>query len=272
MSFKVDALSPAQRYFLSLFPPDHIQLLSDLEVRLGYYFQNPGYLCEAITHRSAIHDRTPTSSNTAISSELIDLISHNEKLEFLGDSLLSLAISTWLWHHRKQQSEGEFSRMRAFLVQESTLADIARQYHLGACLLMGRGAHGHGGREQNAILADSLEALLGAIYLDGGFQAAAKVVEKIFTPHLHENTPEEMLLFDHKTRLQELTQKHFAAVPTYHVLKEEGPDHDKSYVVECRISDIVLSRGQAKSKKKASQQAAQKALQTSPTILSLNKP
>lgn len=262
MSFKVDALSPAWRYFLSLFP-EHPELFSDLEKRVGYSFQSPGYLCEAMTHRSAIYE-IANRVEAHNSQHLTSLIRHNEKLEFLGDSLLSLAISTWLWHHKEQQSEGEFSRMRASLVRESSLAQIAQSYHIGSCLLLGRAAATQGGRHQPTLLADALEAFFGAVYLDGGLAAASAVVELMFSTKLHSSSPEEMMLFDHKTRLQELTQQFYGCLPSYHLRRQEGPDHNKNYVVECRVQDEVVAVGLGKSKKKASQHAAQQALQKSP--------
>lgn len=259
MSFNQRPLPPAWRYFLSYFEQPTPRDLEALEARTGHIFQYPQYLCQALTHRSAITAMKEKKLG-ATHLELTDLIKHNEELEFLGDSLLSLAISTWLWNHTHLSSEGNYSRIRAYIVKEESLAQIAKEYQFGRCLFLNGATAQQGGREQSPILADALEAFLGAVYLDSGFDKGREIVEKLFEHHLSQSRPEEMILLDHKTRLQEITQKHYGCVPEYKIISQEGPDHNKNFVIECRVRGRAIAIAEAKSKKKASQLAAEMAL------------
>jgi ribonuclease III len=212
-----------------------------LEAGLGHRFVRPEHLAIAITHRST-GDRT-----------------HNETLEFLGDAVLSLAISDLLMRGFPDAREGDLSKMRASLVNAEELAQKARHLDLGRWLALGKGEERSGGREKEKILAAAYEALLGAVYLDGGYEAARRVVEAHFADHLVRE-PEGPGYRDYKTRLQELTQRLYREMPVYTLAGERGPDHEKEFVVELAVGGRVLGRGVGRSKKLAEQAAAMEAL------------
>lgn len=245
------------KYFLSFFP-DASATMDELAGRLEYQFQSSSLLIEAMTHRSAIYELKHKVRNQG-ERELLDQVPWNEKLEFLGDSVLALCITTWLWYKSDLTTEGELSKARSALVQESVLALVACQLDLGDTLLMGEATARSGSRQNTAILANAVEALIGAVYLDGGFEVCYFLIERLFKSYIKQHL-EQQVFADHKTRLQEILQQTYGAPPDYCVVEAKGPDHNKRYVVECRIQGKVLSRGEGKSKKKASQEAAAKAL------------
>ncbi|MBI4525564.1 MAG: ribonuclease III [Deltaproteobacteria bacterium] len=214
-----------------------------LQKELGYYFQNPALLVRCLTHVS--YGRREQEG-------------HNETLEFLGDAVLSLAISELLMRRYPQKTEGELSKMRASLVNAVVLEEKARQLGLGDLLRMGRGEERSGGRKKRSILAAAFEGLLGGIYWDGGYEAARGVVERYFASDIEEKKPG---LEDYKTRLQEISQMLFHVPPTYTLVGETGPDHAKRFVTEIAIGGRILGRGEGKSKKESEQEAAKKALQ-----------
>lgn len=220
--------------------------LSLLEHHLGYVFDNREFLEHALRHSSFVNE-TPDKD-----------VQDNERLEFLGDSVLSLIISHLLIDRFPDLNEGNLSKIRSSLVNENQLSGIARKIELGEFLRLGRGEVQSGGQDKNSILADGLEALLAAVYLDGGFHQAFDVVKRHFSDIL-----DGLALFDelqdYKSRVQEIVQATGQSSPLYRIVREAGPDHDKTFEAELTIGDISF-RGIGKSKKTAEQAAAQKAV------------
>ena len=218
-----------------------------LQQRIGYRFADPGLLSEALTHKS-------------YSNEQADgLAPHSERLEFLGDAVLDLAISSLAFAAFPGFAEGELTRVRAEVVSEASLARIARALDLGAWLRLGRGEERSGGREKESLLADACEALLGAVFWDGGYPAACAVVEELFGPALADAAKSKTGA-DHKTRLQELLQSRFGRPPRYSLVETSGPDHQRHYRVEVHCGTDFLGTGSGRSKKAAEQEAAREAL------------
>jgi len=213
-----------------------------LQKGLGYKFKDPSLLVRCLTHVSYSYDRTP---------------GHNEVLEFLGDAVLDLDVSDLLMRQFPEKSEGDLSRMRAALVNSSVLAGKAMAINFGPLLRLGKGEERSGGRHKESILAGAFEALLGAVYLDGGYEAARHLVERYFAPDVKEKTLGQQ---DYKTRLQEISQMLFREPPVYRVVSEIGPDHAKSFVTEIAVGGKVLGKGEGRSKKQSEQEAAKKAL------------
>lgn len=218
--------------------------------RLGYTFSNPTLLIEALTHSSLTKEWVNQGESPRC----------NERFEFLGDAVLGLALSTWLVAHPETYDEGRLSKIRASLINEKALARTARALRLDEQLLLGRGEEKGGGRSKDSLLADALEAVFGAIYLDGGFAAAEGIILKLFQEDLS-GPLEERIQHDYKTTLQELTQNIYKQTPTYRVTTKSGPDHEAWFEVEVLFGSRVLARGQGVSKKKASQEAARLALE-----------
>ncbi|WP_430626747.1 ribonuclease III [Thiobacter aerophilum] len=217
--------------------------LKRLARQLGYAFEEPRLLQQALTHRSY---GTP----------------HNERLEFLGDSVLSLAISTRLFHDFPRLTEGELSRVRAHLVKESTLAEIAQSLSLGDYLFLGEGELKSGGFRRPSILADALEAIVGAIYLDGGFSEAQRVLHALYAPVIARLDP-HTLSKDPKTRLQEFLQGRKLRLPKYTIVATEGEAHEQRFRVECYIPELdIRVLGEGSSRRKAEQEAARLAYET----------
>lgn len=216
-----------------------------LQDRLSYRFSNQRLLEEALRHSSYVNERpAPT-------------IGDNERLEFLGDAVLNLVVGDILMDRYPQADEGELSRLRAGLVNETRLADLARKIDLGRCLLLGKGEKQSGGHEKNSILADAFEALMAAVYLDGGYDAAFRIIASCFAdifPDVDISTE----IADYKSRLQEWVQSRQQEIPAYRVVGEEGPDHDKTFRVRVRVMEQE-TEGIGKSKKLAEQDAAKKA-------------
>ena len=216
------------------------EVRATLESGLGHRFVRAEHLTLALTHRS-VGDGA-----------------HNETLEFLGDAVLSLAISDLLMRRCPTAREGDLSKMRASLVNAERLALKARGLDLGRWLRLGKGEERSGGRAKEKILGAAYEALLGAVYLDGGYEAARRVVELHFAGDVGEHLTTG--LRDYKTQLQELTQRLFRETPLYTLVEETGPDHDKSFVSELTVGNRVHTRGVGKTKKLAEQEAAMRAL------------
>ncbi len=223
--------------------------LAALEARIGHRFADAGLLARALTHRSFANEQgggeTPGS--------------HNERLEFLGDAVLDLAVTHLLLERLPEAAEGELSRLRAAVVSERALAALARRLDLGRHLRLGRGEERTGGRDKPSILADAFEALVGAVYLDAGWPAAFALVRA------HLQGPIDLAARgeaepDYKTRLQELVQQRFRIAPRYSLLSAEGPDHARTFEVELALGDTVVGRGRGASKKEAEQRAAAEAL------------
>ena len=209
----------------------------DLSGKLGYDFRDPGLLARAVTHRSKGR-------------------SNYERLEFLGDSILSFVIADALFERFPQLSEGELTRLRATLVRRETLAGLARGLALGDFLQLGGGELKSGGFDRDSILADALEAIFGAIYKDGGTEAARDAILGLYRPVLAQVDP-QTIHKDPKTRLQEFLQKRALPTPTYEVLSVSGEAHAQHFVVECRVSGLNESvRGEGSSRRHAEQAAA----------------
>ena len=221
-------------------------MIKDLENAIGYRFQNIQLLHNALTHSSYANERWHNS-----------LLS-NERLEFLGDSVLGMLVAEYLFRNFPDRPEGELTRMRADMVCEQTLAAAANKIGIGEHLMLGHGEERLGGRNRNSILADAMESVIAACFLDGGIQAALKVVQQFI---LVEVPVKKLHNADYKTALQELVQQKKNQVLSYKLVGESGPDHDKKFEVEVSLNGSVVGRGSGSSKKRAEQSAAASALQ-----------
>jgi ribonuclease-3 len=222
--------------------------LRSLQTSIAYRFHNKQLFTQALTHRSYLHQSKEEGED-------------NERLEFLGDSVIELAVSHLLLDRFPRIAEGGLSKTRAMLVKEATLASLARRLGLGEALRLGRGEEETGGREKDSILAGAFEALTAAVYLDGGYKEVFRVIEKLYAPLL-EGMKGELQDQDFKTRLQEYTQRHLNSTPHYAVTDEEGPDHDKMFEVVISIGEKTYGKGRGKSKKEAEQRAAERAFRS----------
>ncbi|KAI4448007.1 Ribonuclease 3 [Eubacterium plexicaudatum ASF492] len=211
---------------------------------IGYEFQQTGLLEQALTHSSYANEKRMKKH------------SDNERLEFLGDAVLEIICSEYLYHHYPKMPEGEMTKMRASLVCEPTLAYCTKELHLGEYLLLGRGEDHTGGRKRSSILSDALEAVIGAIYLDGGFANAKEFVLKFILTDIEH----KQLFFDSKTILQETVQGQNMGAISYKLIGESGPDHDKVFQVELCIGSRRAGTGEGHTKKAAEQEAAYHAL------------
>lgn len=218
-----------------------------------YRFANPALLAEALTHKSHVNERKSRDRK------------HNERLEFLGDAVLSLIISDHLAKSFPQLSEGALSKLKAKLVSETCLANAARRLDLGARLQLGRGEELSKGREKASLLADALEAVIAAIYLDGGLDASRDFTLDVLGEELREIESQQSKPGgdDYKTRFQEWCQQRYDTLPRYVTVRESGPDHRKMFEVEVQVDGKVVGAGQGHSKKEAEQLAAQQALEQS---------
>ncbi len=227
---------------------DEKKQLKEFEKKLGYRFRKKSLLKNALTHKSYANERR------------LEATDHNERLEYLGDAVLELIVSHLLMENYPQAAEGELSKLRASIVNEKTLANVAREHCLGTFLYLGKGEEMGAGREKASLLANALEAVLGAIYLDRGFKKAFKVIGRIAL-ELFEQVGQEGFYKDYKTQLQERAQILFKTVPKYKLVKESGPDHDKTFEVNLLIRGELMGVGVGKSKKNAEQAAAKEALE-----------
>ncbi|MGI5865018.1 MAG: ribonuclease III, partial [Myxococcales bacterium] len=218
-----------------------------LERRLGARFADPGAALAALTHRSYVNEHLDEGRED------------NERLEFFGDSVLNLAVSHRLMERLPQAREGELSRLRAAIVDEEGLSNVARAIGLGELLLLGKGEERSGGADKPSLLADALEAVFAVLFLDGGLDAVLNVVDRLFGPAL-EQAARGALGRDFKSALQELTQYRFKGSPRYRLVSEEGPEHSKTFAVEVAVAGSPLGRGEGRSKKDAEQAAAREAL------------
>ena len=220
--------------------------LAELERRLGVRFRRRRGLAQALVHRSYRVEGEPAESN--------------ERLEFLGDTVLGQIVAEHLYQNFPEWSEGQLTKLKAAVVSEVTLDEAARRIGLGEFLVMAKGEEHSGGRERASLLSDALEAVIGATYLDRGLRAARTLVVKLLGEAMWELEQDEQR-GDFKTMLQELTQERHKQPPVYRVVGEEGPDHDKTFVVEARFGRRLLGQGTGKSKKEAEQMAAKEALE-----------
>ena len=218
--------------------------IKELQEKLGYTFNDEAILIRALSHSSYVNENHSAGDS-------------NERLEFLGDSVLGLITAENFFKNYKKLPEGELTKLRAATVCEKSLAGFARQLELGKYLLLGQGEILTGGRERPSIQADAFEAIIAAIYLDGGMEAARNFVLK----YIEEAIRQQQSIRDYKTMLQEVVQRNPGEIIEYVLTGETGPDHDKRFEVEVHLNSNVIGRGIGKSKKKAEQEAAREALE-----------
>ncbi len=211
-----------------------------LEERIGYQFSSPELLKQAMIHSSYANEKH------------LPKYECNERLEFLGDAVLETVSSEFLFYEHEQLPEGELTKIRASMVCEPSLAFCARQIQLGDYLLLGKGEEATGGRKRESVTSDALEALIGAIYMDGGFANAKEFIHKFVLNDLENKN----LFYDSKTILQELVQANFEDTVSYHLLSEDGPDHNKSFLTSVYIGEKEYGHGRGRTKKSAEQEAA----------------
>lgn len=225
---------------------DYEKLLDALQRRLGYQFKTIGLLDNALTHKSFANE------------QLRDPTACNERKEFLGDAVLDLVMADVLYRNFPDLPEGELSRIRSELVSATALARVARHLDLGVCLRLGRGEYKSGGQDKDNLLADALEAVFGAIFLDSGWDSARCVLESLFQGGIVQVAGRKSQ--DYKTRFQELAQARYAQSPVYDLVDVSGPDHQRNYTVAVVCDGQLLGQGSGSSKKAAQQQAARVAL------------
>ena len=222
-------------------------MIKDLELAIGYHFNNITLVQNALTHSSYANERWH------------DSLRSNERLEFLGDSILGMVVAEHLYKNFPNRPEGELTRMRADMVCETSLAAVAEKISLGGHLLLGHGEERFGGRTRASILADAVESLIAATFLDGGMEAARRFVERFV---LTDVPVKKLHNVDYKTSLQELVQQKKDQTITYTLTGESGPDHDKQFQVEVSLNGTVIGMGVGTSKKRAEQDAARVAIAT----------
>ena len=227
---------------------ERLTSLRELEGRLGYGFKEIQWLDQALTHKSFIYETNHPEKAA------------NEVLEFLGDSVLNLAVSYLLLRKFPDAQEGTLSMIRSQLVKRSFLASLSKDLQLESYLLLGKSQQTNGGMQKSSILANTYEALIGAIFMDSGFNQALEIIQEQFEPHLQAKTP-PVVFDDYKSLLQIHYQQSHGVSPQYRVTNESGPDHDKTFQASVTIGDEVKGQGWGKSKKEAEQEAAKNALE-----------
>jgi ribonuclease III len=227
---------------------DRAQEVASLQQTLGYVFSDLKLLNKALTHKSYVNERNEN-------------LKHNERFEFLGDSVLDILVSDYLVQEFSEYAEGTLSKIRAAVVNETCLANLARKIDLGKYLLLGRGEDLSGGRDKSSILADAFEAVAGALFRDGRLEAASKVFLPLLEVEISKFS-DSWSFRDFKSDLQEITQNKLVCTPSYKVVNELGPDHAKEFEVEVKIKNKVVGKGFGKSKKEAEQAAAEVAMKS----------
>lgn len=220
-----------------------INQINSLEQNIGIQFSDKLLLETSVTHRSYLNEHR-------------EIPEHNERLEFLGDAVLELIVSDYLYKEFLDRAEGELTSFRSALVRTDSLAESAKKLRIGEFLRLSKGEEDSGGREKDYLLANAFEAVLGAIYLDKGYEEAKNFIYRTLIPKLGEIV-EYRLDIDNKTRIQELAQSEYKTTPTYEVINEEGPDHDKTFTVVVKIDDKIIGEGTGSSKQKAEERAAE---------------
>ncbi len=232
---------------------DHVAALAleDLQGALEYTFKDQALLCEALTHRSFSQNQPQATSP------------HNERLEFLGDAVLGLVVSESLAATFPCCTEGELSKTKAGLISRSTLAKSAGRLRLGQWLRLGRGEEVTKGREKSSLLSNALEAIIGAVYLDGGLDPVRVFIQKALAPEFSalQNSPVSSVGWDCKSRFQEWTHKQFGTSPQYRLVQESGPDHQKVFAVTVEVQGNIMGQGEGRTKKEAEQCAAAQAIE-----------
>lgn len=221
--------------------------LTDLESRIAYRFTDRHLAEVALTHRSYLNEAPTTVGE------------HNERLEFLGDAVLELIVTEYLFHRYPEKQEGELTNWRSAIVRGEVLAQAGTDIDLGRFLKMSRGEERSGGRERQVLTANAFEALIGAIYVDQGYEAAKSFINQYLLPRL-DDIIDQNLHIDAKSHLQELTQERLGVTPNYRVVKEDGPDHDKQFTVAVFLLDKQIAIGGGPSKQRAEQATAEAAL------------
>lgn len=227
---------------------EFIMKFEEFEKKAGINFKNKNLLRQAFTHRSYLNEQKSSK------------FEHNERLEFLGDAVLELAVTEYLFERFPEKSEGDLTSYRAALVNATTCAKVAGNLSVNDFLLLSRGEAKDTGRARQFILANTLEAIIGAIYLDQGYSAASEFVLKNVTP-LTDEVLESQSWIDAKSRFQEKAQEILGITPSYKVIKETGPDHDKIFTSAVFVGDEMVAEGDGESKQEAEQKAAKKALE-----------
>ncbi len=227
--------------------PERRKELAKFQRELGVKFRRGELLEEALSHSSFVNEAPDQK------------LPHNEKLEFLGDAVLELIMSHELFNDYPEYGEGELTKLRAAVVRKTTLAKVAKQIDIGPYILLGKGEEQGGGRKRNALLADALEAVIGALYLDGGLEKARKFILDHFADEI-ERLSQDHHKMDYKSILQEITQSRFQTLPRYTVIGETGPPHDRIYEVSITIAREPYGIGKGRNKKDAQQKAARAAL------------
>ncbi|MFC1770151.1 ribonuclease III [Nitrospirota bacterium] len=221
--------------------------LRDIQSRLGYSFRDESIFLEALTHKS-FHYEHPEDSQ-----------GHNERLEFLGDSILGVIVAEYLFKREERMTEAMMSKVKSYVVKGTVLAVVADALELGNCMRLGRGEEDTGGREKPTLLANIMEAVIGAVYIDGGMDVARGFVLQLLEDRLDESVVTGDFR-DYKTVLQEATQERWAEIPEYRLVKEDGLDHQRTYTVEVHINKELFGTGSGTSKKQAQKAAAKAAL------------
>ncbi len=227
---------------------DRTEKLRDFEKRISYTFNDISLLDNALTHRSYANENQEA------------LYKDNERFEFLGDAVLELCISDILMKNFPDYTEGQLSKLRASLVNEQALSELAKNFDLGDFLLLGKGEESSGGRNKRSILSNTFEALMAAIYLDSGYEKTYGLITDLFQA-LIKNGVNQTIYRDYKTYVQEISQNRFKVTPEYTLIHQSGPDHDKIFQTELVIPGILKTTGKGKNKKDAEQKAAKKALE-----------
>ncbi|MEE9498124.1 MAG: ribonuclease III [Nitrospinaceae bacterium] len=227
---------------------ERTQELACLQKQIGYTFRDISLLNKALTHKSYVNENSQP-------------LKDNERFEFLGDSVLDLIVSGYMIKAFPNFSEGTLSKIRAAVVNESCLTELARQIDLGKYLLLGKGEESSGGREKNSLLANAYEALAGAVYFDSDLETALNIYLPVLEKEIAKYA-ETARFRDHKSELQEYTQTHFNGIPNYKIVNEKGPAHAKEFEVVVLVQEIIRGRGNGKSKKEAEQAAALSALKS----------
>ncbi|WP_312107511.1 ribonuclease III [Lachnoclostridium sp.] len=220
------------------------KLLAEFEQKIGYTFEQPGLLRQALTHSSFANEKR------------LSKLANNERLEFLGDAVLELTTSEWLFAKHSKMPEGDLTKLRASMVCEQTLALCARELKLGHYVFLGKGEDATGGRDRDSILSDALEAIIGAIYLDGGFANAKEFISNYILADIEH----KKLFYDSKTILQEIVQSEYKKHLSYNLLEETGPDHNKKFTVVAKMDEENLEIGTGRTKKAAEQEAAYRSI------------
>ena len=223
------------------------QFIPIVEERLGYEFANKQLLLEALTHKSYYHENKEGVSQ------------HNERLEFLGDSVIGLVVVEYLFLHKSSYTESVLAKIKSYIVSEPVFAEIAASLSLGECLLLGKGEKSTGGRTKKSILANTFEAVAGAVYLDGGFELARDIIRGLFRERI-ETAIESSQFFDYKTELQEKTQMLYGKLPEYQVISQMGVEHQRVFTVAVYLNGKLLGTASGRRKKEAETLAAKEAL------------